>query len=329
MNLFSDWLALLQVPHTACYSQAQYGAMPFKTLFGVSKLMGSYGVATRGLHLPSALALEQLPVPFVACTRVGMVIVTAVTPSSICYLTQDVKETIPREKFNAAFTGDVLLASPSPDAAEPDYKSHRITEIVTHLRDVALVACAAFLFIYLFISNGIYRSWAQILVMAFDCVGLYMSWLLMRKSLNIKSKAADRVCRVLQEGGCDHILKTSASKLFGVFKWSEVGLGYFSVSLGALLIFPEQAMGSLCLLNACCLPYTLWSIWYQHFRAKAWCTLCVSVQATLWCLFICYLTGGLWHSVLPIGWPLFVLLGSYILAVTLLNKLSPYFHREL
>ncbi|MDE5831807.1 MAG: vitamin K epoxide reductase family protein, partial [Desulfovibrio sp.] len=134
----------------------------------------------------------------------------------------------------------------------------------------------------------------------------------------IHSAASDRVCGALEHGGCDSIVKLKVSKLFGVFSWSEIGFGYFGVSLLALLMFPST-WAYLALCNVCCLPYTVWSVWYQKFRAGHWCTLCVAVQTTLWLLFFSYLASGFFREILPPRWELLVLIAAYAFAVLGLN----------
>lgn len=81
----------------------------------------------------------------------------------------------------------------------------------------------------------------------------------MRKSPNIHTAAPERVCGVLEQGGRDSIVMLKVSKLLGVFSWSEVGFGYFGVSLAAPLMFPAS-WPYLTLCNLCCLPYAVWSV---------------------------------------------------------------------
>lgn len=325
-TLFTDLLTALGVPHTEAYSRSSFESMPFPTLFGLKTLLSSYGVDAEGLRLAAPGDMLQLQAPFVAVTKNdnGMVIVTSASADRVDYLTGGVAESMPADEFFNVCTGEVFTASPREDACEPDYSSHRVTEVVSRLRNILLVAGAAALFIYAFVANRIYASPSLIFVTLFDCAGLYISYLLLQKMLNISNPHADRICSVLQAEGCDDILKTGASKAFGVFSWSEVGFTYFSVSLLTLLIFPQYA-GYLCLLNACCLPYTVWSIWYQHFRAHAWCTLCVCVQATLWALFICYLCGGWWHTAFPLSWPFWVILALYGTVLMALSRVFELF----
>lgn len=186
-----------------------------------------------------------------------------------------------------------------------------------------LWALLAAIFAYFFVTNGIYRQWSTVALTAFDLLGLWLTAMLMQKTLKIKSKAADHVCGILQAGGCDSILELKASSFFGIFKWSEVGFAYFSVSLAALLAFPGS-IGALALCNVCCLPFTAWSIWYQKFRAKAWCTLCVSVQATLWLLFLCYLLGGWLSQALPLRLPTLVLAACYGATLLAINRFDNF-----
>ena len=156
----------------------------------------------------------------------------------------------------------------------------------------------------------------------------------MLKSVYVHTNDAYRVCGILQHGGCDKILSMDASKFFGLFGWSEVGLGYFLVSTAALLLYPSY-LPWLAWANLCCLPFTFWSIWYQRFRARHWCTLCVLTQCMLWCQFFCYLSGSFepWSvsdadsmgDMLPLSlstpYP-WMLLCCYVAAVLLLNKFA-------
>ncbi len=323
-NILSDLLAELGVPFTPEYAGKQFEAMPFASLFGLSRVLAAYGVDSEGLRISDKSEIRKLTPPFIAHTAPGLVIVTDIGPSDIGYLTRGVGERMPLAEFCDVWDGTVLLAYPDRSSVEPDYRLHREARFFTRVRNWGLVAGIAALLIYLFVGNGVYRHLSTVLLTVLDMAGLYFSWLLVQKSLNIRNKAADHVCKVLQEGGCDSILSTGASKFFGIFGWSEVGFAYFSVSLLCLLMFPQWTC-YLAACNVCCLPFTVWSIWYQRFKAKAWCTLCVSVQCTLWLSFFCYLGGGWLKGVFPLRIEFFVLGVTYLTALFALNKISPKF----
>lgn len=323
-DLLNNFLTRLEVPHTADYTASRYESMPFKTLYGLSKLLDEYGVTNEGLYIEDKAEIKRLTPPFLAHTKAGLVIVTSVG-NDIGYISQGESETISQERFLKAWDGNVLLAYPEEgQSCEPDYKEHRRGELFNSAKKWGLIAALLFLFGYLSITAGVWTRVSTALLTLFNLAGLFFTYLLVQKMMKIHNPAADSLCRVLQEGGCDSILKTSASSFFGIFSWSEVGFTYFSVSLLCLIIFPEWT-GYLALYNACCLPFTFWSIWYQKFRAHAWCTLCVCVQATLWCLFFCYLGGGWFKEIFPLRIELLVLGASYLTVLLGLNRINIIF----
>ncbi len=254
-TIMSDFLSCMGVRHTDAYTNRQFRSMAFQTVFGMKKLLESYGVDCTGLLLADNGQIDRLPVPFIAQTSRGMVIVTGVTPDKVEYMSQSVTETALRERFAAAMTGRVLIASARPDACEPEYRTHRFTDAANRVKKWVLAAGLLALLGYLFVTNGIYSHVSTVLLTVIDIAGIYITWLLVQKSAHIKNRHADAVCSVVEAGGCDDVLNMSAAKFFGIFGWSEVGFAYFSVSLMCLLMFP-QYIGYLALCNALCLPFS-------------------------------------------------------------------------
>ena len=320
--LINDYLEALGVPHTDSYTADRLKAMPFHTLFGLTKLLEEYGVKSEGYRLADKDEISKITPPFLAGTPAGFVIVTGIDGDNISYRTLGVDEKIPADEFKQAWDGVVLLSFPAENAQEPDYRVHARIDFFMRAKKWVLAAACLILFAYLFIANGLYRHLSTIFVAAIDLAGLYFTYLLVQKSLKIHNPAADRVCKVLQDGGCDSILEMKASKFFGLFGWSEVGFAYFSVSLITLLLLPGM-MPWLALCNLCCLPFTFWSIWYQKFRAKKWCTLCVCVQASLWLLFSSYLSGGWLRDIWPLSLNFFALGLAYLSVMLGLNAIMP------
>lgn len=321
-TILNDFLTALRVKHTAEYTNQQFSLMPFQSLFGMKKLLEQYGVPSDGYNLSDKDEVSLLDAPFIAQVSNELVIVTEINDRGVTYESQGASETVPLDEFKRAMTGMVFVAFPSASSIEPEYASHHLVEVAGRLKHIALKAGALLLFLYLFISNGIYAHWATVALTIVDLAGLWLCYSLVQKSLGITTRAADHVCGVLQEGGCDHVLSLKASTFLGFVKWSEVGLAYYIVSTLCLLVFP-QYIGYLALINVCCLPFTVWSIWYQKFRAKAWCTLCVSVQLSLWLQFFCYLFGGAFSHAFPIGLTFFMLCLTYLVVLLAIDAVSP------
>lgn len=326
-TIFSLFLESLGVPHTPEYSDDRFRNMTFKSLFGFSRLLKEYSIDNEAYQIADKLEIDRLDTPFMAQGNQKFVIVTSVTPDSVTYLTETGPVVSTRDNFFRRWNGVVLMAYPDGNSIEPDYAAHRRAMIIDTAKKWILIASAAIIALYLFISSGLYADWSDVALLATNGAGLYVSYLLMLKTLNIKSRSADRACGFIETHGCDHVLSSAMSSFMGIFKWSEVGLAYFSVSLMTLLVFPEYT-NYLAFLNLFCLPYSFWSVWYQKTRAKAWCTLCLSVQALLWLSFFCYLGGGHIRDIFPLRPEVFILGLSYLTALLAINRLSPYFSKK-
>lgn len=322
-TIISDFLTALNVPFTNDYTEQRFETLSFKTLFGVTTLLKEYGVDCEGYKIADKNEFTSLQPPFIAQTKGGLVIVTDSKSDFVRYLTQGLSETMPLEEFLPVWTGVILLAKVNPDAKEPDYSKHRRTIFFNKAKKGLLLIVGLLLIAYLYVVNDLWKYWSVWALTAVDIFGIWLTYMLVQKSLSIKNPVADKVCGVIQEGGCDKILKTDASSFFGIFSWSEVGFSYFGLSFLVMLISPHT-IHWLALINICCLPFTVWSIWYQKFKAKHWCTLCVCVQMSLWLQFICYLLGKWTAPVFPLKLDFFVLGAAFVFVLLLLNQVLPH-----
>ena len=329
-SLFSDFLKELDVKHTVGFSDEQFENMNFKSLFGFSRLLSSYGIPNAAFQIKDTNEILKVPVPFIAQKDHSFVLVTDIDAEGkgMKWKTCRGEESGTTDDFIGGCSGIVLQAYPDENSIEPDYSKHHLLEIAKVAKRWILILCTCLLGVWGFVEGRLYTNLSTILLTAVDLAGLGVAWLLTLKSLKVKSATADSVCGVLQKHGCDHVLEDKASSFFGIFSWSEVGLAYFSVSLAVLLIFP-QMIGTLALINACCLPFTFWSIWYQKFRIKTWCTLCVITQCLLWCQFFCYLFGGWWGYTFPLSLGIIPLAAAYAGAMLGINAVCSFIKKRI
>ena len=331
-SLFSDFLNELDVKHTTGFSDRQFENMNFKSLFGFSRLLSSYGIANSAFRIKNKEEILQIPVPFIAQRSSTFVIVTDTGENNgsktVKWKYQGVEENAEPKKFLETCSGIILQAYPDENSIEPDYPSHHLLEIADVAKRWIMAICAIVIGVWGFATAGLYRHVSTVLLTLVDLAGLGVTWLLILKSLKVKSAAADNVCGVLQRHGCDQVLEDKASSFFGLFSWSEVGFAYFSVSLAVLLLFPGLT-GTLALINACCLPFTVWSIWYQKFRIHTWCTLCVITQTLLWCQFLCYLCGGWWKSAFPLQSAIIPLVCAYVGVMLAINAICNFIKKRI
>lgn len=327
-TILSDLLSDLGVPHTVSYADRRFDRMTFKSLFGLSKELEGFGVDSEALALGDKSAdLPRLTPPFLAHTPDGFVIVENIGPDKVSLRAFDGPAEFAVPDFVKKWDGKVLLVYPHEDASEPDYSSHRFIELAIRAKRWVLAAALIFVFACGFIEAGLWRHVSTVLLTCISLAGLYVTYELLLKSYNIHSSRGDSICSIIDRSGCHTVLGTSAAKFFGLFGWSEVGFAYFSVTLAVMLLAPQH-IGYLALINACCCPFSFWSVWYQKYRAKAWCTLCLITQACLWLSLGCYIFGGWFEGAFPLSVNFFVIGACYVAVLLLLNALSPFFDRN-
>jgi protein-disulfide isomerase len=117
-------------------------------------------------------------------------------------------------------------------------------------------------------------------------------------------------------------LESDAAKLGGVIGWSEIGLGYFITNTFIITCLPAY-LPYLAIINIISLPYSFWSIWYQKFKAKQWCPLCLIVQLLLWLIFLVNLIFGT-ISIFGLNMTDVLLVGFlYLIPILFINMLIP------
>lgn len=319
-TILSDYLAALGVKHTGAYSDDRFRNMPFRTLFGFTRLLNEYGIGSQCALLTDKQQVKNVSVPFIAQLGSQFVIVKSFEDDKVSYILFHDRFSVPVSDFISKFSGVVLVAKPGSDVIEPEYKKHHLYELADLSKKLILILALLFVGVAGFIQSGIGRHMSLVFLLATDLAGIAVCYLLMLKSHKVRSHAADKFCGILQKHGCDTVLEQKASTFFGLFSWSEVGMTYFSVSTVLLFLFSEQ-WHMMALINGLCLPFTVWSISYQKFVIKAWCTMCVTVQTLLWCQFFCFLLGGWWHKVFPLSIGFFEMGAAYIAVLLGLNAL--------
>lgn len=285
-NIFALFLELLQVKHTRLFSNKLYGEHPNKNnLLGLSQMLSDYLIENKGLKFNNKEDLRLLEPPFIAYVNNNFATVFRTDSSNINFIYNGEKVKTTYTDFYKAWTGEVLVAEPNEKSMEPEYKENIKKENVKIIQKYIL-SFAIILFISsVYISNSIYKEIGSSILLLINLTGLYISYLLLLKQMHIHSNYADRICTFFKKGDCNNILESSAAKFMGIISWSEVGFSYFLSNIIIILFLPQFTIYS-AIINICALPYTIWSIWYQKFKAKQWCTLCLIVQGLLWSIFI-------------------------------------------
>jgi hypothetical protein len=232
----------------------------------------------------------DLSFPLIAHLQKGgqFILINAIGNGIVNYTTEDkANATMPEQEFLAQWAGVVLYAEASAESGEKEYSAQRLKGTLNGLRVPALVTAIFAGLLYLFFQQNI--TWSYVALGLLTLAGLVVSTLLLMHSVNASNPFVQNLCSLGKKNDCNAILKSKEAKVTDWLSWSEVGFFYFSGSLLSLLLV-NNAVPFLAILNLCCLPYTIWSVWYQY-KANNWCVLCCTVQALLWLQFVVFFTG--------------------------------------
>ena len=327
-NIFTTFLDLVGVKYTDSFSLQYFNEHPHKyNLFGLSSMLKDYGIENVGIKISDKNEIRSIQPPFIAHTGNDFAVVETIDKDNIRFVEGNKRIKIPLDEFIKIWTGYALIAEPCKTSKEPDYEIHSRKELFHNLRKVTILIILAFLFAFAFISNKSYLYSGVVLLMIINAVGIYISYLLILKQLHIQSNYADRLCSLFKYNDCNNILESDAAKLFGVIGWSEVGLGYFISNL-IILCFLPLFIPCLLLINILCLPYSFWSIWYQKFKAKQWCPLCLGVMLLLWGIFITGMGFGFIDLSVISFWELAIAGSIYMISILIINMLIPVIARS-
>ncbi|MBK5722893.1 hypothetical protein JGH11_18650 [Dysgonomonas sp. Marseille-P4677] len=278
-------LYLLKVKYTRKYTVKTFDEHPYKyTMFGLSKMLSLYGIDNIGVYVKSK-RLQEIEAPFIAHTGKDFVFVEKITEGDVTYYQNTQRLEVSIDKFKEIWSGATLLVEANENLIEPEYRKNKKEELITNILQLlfpAIWIVSAFIGL---VQNRIYLNIGLMLLLLFSLGGMYAGYLLVLKQMKITSNHADKICSLLSRGSCNDVLESSAAKFMGVIGWSEIGLCYFFANT-IILLYTPYLLPYLVLINICALPYSFWSVWYQKFKVKQWCPLCLMVQVLFWLLLL-------------------------------------------
>lgn len=177
------------------------------------------------------------------------------------------KEKITEDAFSARWTGTII-------AVEALEKTVNTKSIETALPYFIVAAVAS--------TNVLLNfSLAYLLYTALTLVGLYISVLIIREDLGIKSKAVAKVCGAISKNStCGDVINTAGNKLFGIISLSDASFVFFA---GLFLILSSIGFHQTTLLGLSLtgLPFVLYALYRQGVVLKKWCALCLLIAGIL------------------------------------------------
>jgi len=261
---------------------------PFYPSFAaVSDVFLDYNIENEAIRV-SYDDLLKIETPFIAHLTMNsgiFIVIEKVTEEEIAfYYNGKSSRLIKKEDFLKTWGNIVFIAKPTSKSVEPDYKKHRKQELLEKTKISALVSVVVLLFLSILLLKPAIVSFFPLLLA--KLIGLFFAILLVKQELGYHSEIADKLCTLSKSAGCNEVLRSKGSKLFGKLPFADVGLVWFIASVLYLLFFSmtHLALFSINLLGWIALfsiPMILFSISYQLFVVKKYCPLCLGVMGIL------------------------------------------------
>jgi uncharacterized membrane protein len=286
-------LALLKVEVTQTQVRDALSDNPnCPSLLSISESLKKWRVNAEAYKV-TADKLPVLPVPFIAHLKTNsgtFVTVKKTGAESVTYLKSngtEVRETV--AAFLNQWSGTVLLAEAGSESGQDNYKMERRKELLLALRVPFLLLMLTIISVLAFTRphsdnfDGVLYAGLWIS----SITGLIITVLLLQYEYSNSASYLNKLCSLTKKTSCSAVLNSRASGVPGL-SWSEIGFFYFTGAFLYLMLGNQSVteLYPLIALNILAVPYILFSIYYQAFVVKQWCSLCLAVQFVLFSAFL-------------------------------------------
>ena len=263
-------------------------------LFGITRLLGVFGIKSRAVSIDDGEDFKDLELPFLCSTNDGgFVLVTGQDDAGLVYTDGRKEKKSDWDSFLKKVRMLSVMFSAKPDASEPDYRKHRREEL--YQKSLWLIPAVWMIWLLAVQFAGVSRlsvpapsASFKISALVLSAAGLFLCILLHRQWTG-DGNAVQKVCSLFKTSSC-----SSAHDTFFFNRWfdlSEVGASYF-LSIILIVLVTPQAAWSVVWMILPALPASLWNLGYQFFKQKHWCPLCVGVQILFWITALVFLLCG-------------------------------------
>lgn len=328
-ELFPILFDILKIDYTKKWLDATVADTPFiNTMFGVGNILSLYKVSHQCVRLDDKDKVANIDMPSLMVYDGSFAVIISADSNEVLMISDGIRKSVSLTEFTSKWDGVIMLVSADSSSGEPDYKEHLRDERIANFKKISLVAAGGAVLAAGTVLNPFNGNLFWWLLVAVDVVGVYVSVMLLQKELHIPNRMADKLCGLVKESHCENVTQSSGASFFGIAKLSEIGFGFFSANLLAAVFFPKTLF-FLSIFALIVLPFTFWSVWYQKFKAKSWCVLCLSTCLLMWlqaaiCLsahaFVTYQEGLAYGVVLAAGYVAATLSANALVALMAENR---------
>ena len=190
-------------------------------------------------------------------------------------ITTDGKNTISinNEEFLENWTGLII-------AIEKNEKPKKNVNQKENILKIIIAVCVSLAILQV---SWVTKSVLQTGYFTLSIIGFAISYGIVKEKLNLNS-VPSKFCTLTKNSNCETVLNSKESKIFGFIDLSDSSIVYFSFVALAFVYNPSNALFNI--LSLLSLPIIIYSIFYQKFKIKKWCPLCLGIAFVLTLQFI-------------------------------------------
>jgi len=177
-----------------------------------------------------------------------------------------------------SWNGVVIEIEGAGVVSDPQNKSELGRERLAKVASIVVLSCVGALFTVLLIISFSFFSAAWL---ATCLAGAALGYLLFAKELGIKYEAVEAFCNAGANTNCDKVLESGGAKFLGTLRLSDLTFSFFLFQgllftlFGAFGVIRTEIQSLLFIASLLAIPITGYSLYYQYFRMKTWCRLCL------------------------------------------------------
>lgn len=283
-------LKLLKIRFSTGYLKEEVLSHPhFPSLLCISDVLEKYKISQASIKIGKN-RLDEVPLPSIVQVSVrGKVFfhtLTHISEETVTRYDEHGKENeVPREDFLKMWTGVTLLVERSEDSAEPGM-GDRIQQ--KRIRITLMGILVLFVLIGLGMGlNELVRNGNLLFAYSFillKSAGLVISVLVLWREIDQDNPVVQKFCSGEGKTDCNAVLDTTDLKFADeAISPGSLAFAYFFAGFFLLLtnVFSFSLFALIGWLSLATIPLVIISIYYQAFKIKKWCRLCLILLSIL------------------------------------------------
>jgi uncharacterized membrane protein len=244
---------------------------PNCSVIAITNTLDYFDIENMAASVPSE-AYSQLPNTFIAqVSKNGNSYIVLATKQDTDSVKISVSEknifTVSVNEFLADWTGTIVAIDPNREG-----KTFDMTKM---LKSVLPYAASVIMAAYLYLTT---YSLLTVLYFVLSASGLVVGYFITREKFGFDN-ALSKLCTITKSTDCNTVFNSKEAKLFNIFDLSDLTIIYFLFVTSVSVL--DNYSPLLFFVSCATLPVIIYSVYYQLFKIKKICPLCIVTSTVL------------------------------------------------